>query len=244
VTDELKDILLKARHISALTGAGISVSAGIPDFRGEKGIYTTGVYGTEIFDIAYFFENPKPFYDFARAMYPMFEHAEPTKAHIGLSMLQNVSSVCIVTQNIDFLHEKASSKEVIHLHGDVSKAHCLKCGKSFSFNELKRLISQYDVPFCDVCGGLIKPDIVFFGEAVKGFDKATECIGKSDVFLALGTSLEVSPANMLVAYARGIKILVNKSRTPFDEEFDYVFYEDLDHFFEGIIKSLEEVRYE
>ncbi|BAL81409.1 SIR2 family NAD-dependent protein deacylase [Caldisericum exile] len=227
-------VLKNAKSISVLTGAGISVNAGIPDFRGETGIYTRGLYSENVFDIDYFFENPKPFYDFVRVMYPVFEKAKPTLAHKFLADLDHNHSVCIVTQNIDLLHEKAGSKNVIHLHGSVERSHCLKCGKEYSFERLKELVIKSAVPYCESCGGLIKPDIVFFSEPVIDFDKAIECVSASDIFFALGTSLEVYPANSLVQFARGNKILINKKETEMDYLFDIVVHEDLDNFFKEL----------
>jgi len=241
--EEIAKVIQSSKSISVLTGAGISVNAGIPDFRGEKGIYTQGLYSESVFDIDYFLENPKLFYDFAREMYPVFEKAEPTKAHKFLAEIESKKPVCIVTQNIDFLHEKAGSKSVIHLHGSIEHSHCLKCGKHFSFEELKNLIITNDVPRCDRCGGLIKPDVVFFGEPVLDFDKAVHCVENSEVFLALGTSLEVYPANTLVQYASGKRILVNIRKTQMDYYFDFVIHEDLDEFFERL-EDFMEVSYE
>lgn len=240
--EEIAKILKNSDRISALTGAGISVNANIPDFRGENGIYTKGIYSESIFDIDYFTENPKLFYEFARDMYPIFKKALPTYAHEFLARLQEKHSVCIVTQNIDFLHEKAGSKNVIHLHGTVERSHCLNCGKGFAFEEMEILIKNEDVPRCDRCGGLIKPDVVFFGEPVFDFDKATVCVQNSQVFLALGTSLEVYPANTLVNFAKGTRILVNKTYTSMDYMFDFVIHDDLDEFFkklEGMVISHE-----
>ncbi|MGC8690378.1 MAG: SIR2 family NAD-dependent protein deacylase [Caldisericum sp.] len=232
--DEVLAVLKNAKSISVLTGAGISVNAGIPDFRGETGIYTKGLYSENVFDIYYFLHDPKPFYDFAREMYPVFEKAEPTFTHKFLANLESQCPVCIVTQNIDFLHEKAGSKNVIHLHGSVEKSHCLNCRKEYSFDRMKELIKKNVVPHCESCGGIIKPDVVFFGEPVIDFDKASSCVSDSYVFLALGTSLEVYPANTLVQFARGSKILVNKTKTSMDYIFDFVIHEELDTFFKEL----------
>jgi len=234
-------LIKSLKRISVLTGAGISVNAGIPDFRGEKGIYTLGIFSENVFDIDYFYLDPKPFYDFARKFYPIVESALPTKAHKFLSELEKDHSVCIVTQNIDLLHELAGSKNVIYLHGNVKESYCTKCGKKFSFDEMKHKIFESPVPLCDRCKGVIKPNVVFFGESVLGFDKASKCVENSQLFFALGTSLEVYPANLLVTIAKRKnmkRVLVNKSSTNFDMDFDFVFHEDLDDFFTKLSNEL------
>ena len=241
--DDLSKAILNSQSIAILTGAGISVNAGIPDFRGEQGIYTTGKYSEHVFDIDYFVEDPKIFYDFAREMYPIFESAQPTKAHKFIKELEKYAEVYVITQNIDLLHKKAGTKNVIYLHGCVKDNFCMNCGKQFSFDEMKTLIFKESVPHCDKCGGLIKPDIVFFGEPVKDFDKAAKWVSDADVFFSLGTSLEVYPANMLVDFAKGARVIVNKQLTRMDDEFDFVFHEDLDEFaskLESILKGGKE----
>ncbi len=231
--EEIVNLIKTVRKISVLTGAGISVNAGIPDFRGEKGIYTLGVFPEYIFYIDYFLSNPKSFYDFARAFYPILEQAKPTKTHLFLAELENTHSVCIVTQNIDLLHEEAGSKNVIHLHGSIKDSYCMNCNKHFSLEKMKIEIKEKHVVRCE-CNGLIKPNIVFFGESILDFDKAIQCIENSELIFVLGTSLQVYPANTLIDYAKGYKILVNKDRTPYDDVFDFVFHGDLDEFFDQV----------
>jgi len=108
---------------------------------------------------------------------------------------------------------------------------------------MKALIFKDSVPHCDKCGGLIKPDIVFFGEPVKDFDKASKWAREGEIFFSMGTSLEVYPANMLLDFAKGARVIVNKQPTHMDGEFDFVFHEDLDEFaskLESILKGGEE----
>ncbi len=236
--EEVSNIILNSRKIAVLTGAGISVNAGIPDFRGEHGIYTLGKYDERVFDIDYFLRDPLLFYNFAREFYPLSEKAEPTFTHKFLAKLEESHEVFIVTQNIDLLHERAKSKNIIYLHGSISESYCLNCGMLYSYEEMEKLIFDNPVPRCKKCGGLIKPDVVFYGEPVKDFDKASEVVSKSDLFLALGTSLEVYPANFLVKYAKGYKVLVSKSKTSFDNHFDISVHEDLDKFFMEVSKHL------
>jgi NAD-dependent deacetylase len=238
MVEEVSSLILKSKSIAVLTGAGISVNAGIPDFRGEKGIYTLSKYDERVFDIDYFLRDSLLFYNFAREFYTLLAKAEPTFTHKFLAKLEENHEVFITTQNIDLLHRKANSKNIIYLHGSIAKSYCLNCGRLYPYEEMEKLIFENPVPKCKKCGGLIKPDVVFFSEPVKDFDKASEVVSKSDLFLALGTSLEVYPANLLVEYAKGYKVLVSKSKTSFDRYFDISVYEDLDTFFMEVSKFL------
>lgn len=203
--DEIADEITKADHLTALTGAGISTGAGIPDFRGDKGIYRTGKYEPDkILDINYFVKDPAPFYDFATDFLAMLKNAKPTYAHLFLADLERRGKIdAVITQNIDGLHQRAGSKRVIELHGSFEKGYCMKCGK-----EIKEL--EKKIPEACECGGIIKPDIVFFGEPVKGFYEAKKAVEEADLLLVLGSSLAVAPASILPFYCSGKIIIINK----------------------------------
>jgi len=226
-----------------LTGAGISTNAGIPDFRGPSGIYTTGKYDPDrVFEFINFVEDPKPFYDFARDFVKLLESCAPTLAHRFFARLEEAGKLKgIVTQNIDALHKIAGSKEVINLHGSIDKSYCLECGKEYSFEEMKKKIFEEEIPRCDVCNGLIKPDIVFFGENVKDFPKAEELVYNSELFLIVGTSLEVYPANLLVSLARGRVLFVGKGHSNLNRYFDLIVNEDIDNFFKSVTFYLQDL---
>jgi NAD-dependent deacetylase len=204
---KLAGLIQNSHHIVALTGAGISTAAGIPDFRGPNGIYVTRQYDPEkTFDIDWFDTDPHYFFDFARDFLSTINHIHPTQAHAFLAELEQQGLLrSVITQNIDGLHQKAGSKNVIEVQG-----HCRKCGHSYSCDELKRKVLAGGIPHCDRCNGVIKPDIVFYGEAVRDMEEAESEARHADLFLAIGTSLSVYPAATLPTFSGGPVISINR----------------------------------
>lgn len=203
-------MMQEARSVVALTGAGISTAAGIPDFRGPRGLYITRQYDPEtVFDIEYFLRHPQPFFDFSRDFIGVVRTIRPTFSHIFLADHEKQKKLCaVITQNIDPLHQQAGSRKVICLHGNYSTSHCLDCRTEFDYASFSEKLFAEPVPRC-VCGGVIKPDIVFFGEAVYGMEDAAELTQKAELMLVLGSSLAVYPAAGLPALARRV-IIVNQ----------------------------------
>jgi len=119
----------------------------------------------------------------------------------------------VITQNIDGLHQKAGSRNVIEVHGSFQQGHCRGCGHSYSYDELKHKILAEEVPHCDSCNDVVKPDIVFYGEAVRGMDEAESEARHADLFLAIGTSLTVYPAAMLPTFSSGPVVSINRGAT-------------------------------
>jgi len=228
-------LISEAGFIVALTGAGISTNAGIPDFRGPEGIYTTGKYNPEIFDIEYFLYDPKPFYDFARDFINLSKKIKPTFTHYFLAHLEKMGKLKgIITQNIDTLHQKAGSKNVLELHGSLGRSYCLKCNREFSYDEMEKNIFKKDVPRCS-CGGVIKPDIVFFGELVKHLNEAEELAYKSDLLFIIGSSLAIYPAGMIPDMAGNRIVVVNKQKVNIPPAKVTLFVqEDTDWFFKKV----------
>ena len=206
-------LIKDGKNFIALTGAGISTAAGIPDFRSKNGIYTTGKYSQNIFDLGNFKKDPLPFWNFARDFIKFLKNAQPTKMHKFLSDLENEmgKKVTIVTQNIDNLHREARSKNIIELHGTMQTSHCLKCDREYKFQEVLELLKRKKIPNCS-CGGQIKPDIVFFSEPVNGLEEAFQIVLKADTMLIIGTSLSVYPASILPNYFKGNIIIINKGQ--------------------------------
>lgn len=238
---ELKNIIESSNKIVALTGAGISTNAGIPDFRGPMGIYTTRRYDPDkTFDINYFFVEPEYFYDFARDFLSLLEKVEPTFTHLFLAKLEKVGKLRgVITQNIDMLHERAGTNNVITLHGSIERSFCLNCGKEFSLKEMKEKLKNEKVPKCDICDGLIKPDIVFFGESVHDFDKAIKVAMDSDLLLVIGTSLKVYPASLIPSYSKGKIVIVNKGDISLRHiNYDLYINSDIDEVFKELDKIL------
>ena len=213
-TDEqtVLGMIQRAGHIAALTGAGISTAAGIPDFRGPRGLYVTRQYDPEkTFDIDYFDRDPSYFFAFARDFVQLVEQVQPTLTHRFLAMLEERGKLdAVITQNIDGLHQKAGSKRVIEVHGSVRHGHCRKCGRAYAYEELKAKVLMQEIARCDSCSGIVKPDIVFFGEAVQGMAEASSVAGRADLFFVIGSSLTVHPAASLPEYAGGQVVVVNQ----------------------------------
>jgi NAD-dependent deacetylase len=229
--DEIADAIMRAEHLTVLTGAGISTNAGIPDFRSERGIYRTGKYDVDkVFDINCFLKNPEPFYDFAMDFLALLKRTKPTYAHYLLAELERQGKIkTVITQNIDGLHGRAGSKRVIELHGSFENGYCMNCNREYSIEEMERLIPER----CE-CGGIVKPDIVFFGEAVKDFNEALEAVERADLLLVLGSSLAVAPASILPFYCSGMVIVVNKGPVFSAPERAIIVNDDIDSFLRSL----------
>jgi NAD-dependent deacetylase len=236
---EVAALIGASKNTVAFTGAGISTGAGIPDFRGKKGIYATGQYPPNIFDIEAFVKNPKIFYAYGRDFLEQEKHIRPTFTHSFLSALEHCGRLSrVITQNIDGLHQKAGTGSVIEMHGGYGRSHCLSCGQEYGLAKLRAKVEQDWVPRCDSCRGVIKPDIVFFGEPVRGFEDAEAAVARCELLLVIGTSLTVHPAAFLPQYARGKIVVVNKGSVHMDNDRAVIVDEDIDAFFRQVAERL------
>ncbi|MBR3130348.1 MAG: NAD-dependent protein deacylase [Clostridia bacterium] len=217
----LKHLIDKANRIVFLGGAGLSTESGIPDFRSSDGVFKAvkayGVPPETLLSIDFFEDYPEIFYDYYKK-YLIYPDAKPNKAHKALAKLEAQGKLnAVVTQNIDGLHQAAGSKHVCELHGSVYRNHCTKCRRFYS---LDQIMAMQGVPTCE-CGGIIKPDVVLYGE---GLDNsvvvdAIKSIREADTMIVGGTSLNVYPAAGLIDYFRGDNLIViNLSPTPRDRE--------------------------
>jgi NAD-dependent deacetylase len=212
------EYILNAKSAVALTGAGISTSAGIADFRGPQGLYVTRRYDPEkVFHIGWFRKEPRYFYEFSRDFIESIKYIQPTPTHRFLAMLENTGYLkSIVTQNIDLLHQAAGSKKVIELHGSYRSATCQKCrDRIFDLDAGwwgRKIETSQNSPIvhCDKCNGVLKPDIVFFGEQVTAFSEAEKEVTSTDLLLVLGSSLQVAPASLLPGFASAVTLIINK----------------------------------
>ena len=243
--DKLFSEITKAKHLVAFTGAGISTLAGIKDFRGKDGLYKQP--NTEkMFDIDVFYRDPSVYYGMAKEFIYGLDEKKPAIVHTVLAGLEKRGILkAVITQNIDLLHQKAGSKNVIEVHGSPSVHYCTSCSYTETFEEAAKTAKTGEIPRCPKCGSPIKPAITFFGEALpqKALMKAETEASKSDFMLVLGTSLLVYPAAALPAYTlrNGGKIaIVNNQPTQFDSYTDLLF-EDLEETFEEIDKRLKKV---
>ena len=226
----LKDTFFDVKKLVAFTGAGISSESGIPTYRGEGGLwnkYDPSRYA----NINYFMQDPTEYWSFYRDVrYPSLKNAKPNIAHKALVKLEKKGIVYrVITQNIDNLHQMAGSRNVIELHGNHSNIICLNCGRRFNMDEVYTMVGTEIPPRCS-CGGILKPDVVFFGESLQtsALDKATLAAQVCDMFLVLGSSLLVYPASQLpiIAKETGSKlVIVNIDPTPLDGIADFVIHD-------------------
>lgn len=233
--------LRESRCTVTLTGAGVSTAAGIPDFRGPQGLYVTRRYDPEaVFDITAFRRNPAPFYEFTRDFLAALDELEPTFTHVLLAQLETAGLLdTLITQNVDPLHQRAGSRHVVSIHGDYWTSHCMHCGRSFTLDEVQALLATSEVPHCS-CGGVIKPDVVFFGEPVHQLESAAAAVSRSELLLVLGSSLTVYPAAFLPQYAGGTVVVVNRGPAAVSRSHRVrVVEEDLDTYFREVAAHLE-----
>jgi NAD-dependent deacetylase len=230
VLDALARDLKKSRHVVAFTGAGISSESGIPTYRGEGGLWNT--YDPNRYaNIAHFRQYPSYYWNFFKDVrYPVLKKAKPNRAHTCLAELEKMGKLkSMITQNIDGLHQEAGSTRVIELHGTTRIVHCVDCSQEYSFDDVFVFLEKELPPLCKKCRGMLRPAVVFFGEALDpevlqlAYDEVNSC----DFLLAVGSSLVVYPAADLPVRAKqaGAKLaIINIDPTPLDEMADFIIY--------------------
>ncbi len=218
-------IIKNSKNLVAFTGAGISKESGVPTFRGEDGLWSR--YDPVILDIDYFKANPKSSWEAIRNIfYKFMKNVKPNKAHYFLSELEKEGILKgIVTQNIDNLHQEAGSKNVVEFHGTTKKVVCMGCGEKFSSE-----IVDFDnlPPYCPHCGGVLKPDFVFFGEPIPedAFEKSVSLIENADTLLIIGTTGEIMPASRLPYLCKGKIIEINPNESNYTNTLTDIFLKD------------------
>ena len=243
--DKLNKMIAEARHIVFFTGAGISTGSGIPDFRSANGLYSQTNENEDppeyMLSADCLYKEPAKFYECLRE-HMDFSKAEPNIAHRKISELQLTRIVSVITQNIDGLHEKAGSKNIAAIHGTLGKFYCDECCANHFIPELV-YEGQYDslpdrIPRCTECSGsaLIRPAITLYGEGLPSieWEIALRWVRNADLFIVVGSSLTVSPANLLPHYFGRDDRLVIINRDPVGIPAELVFYEDISEVFENI----------
>jgi NAD-dependent deacetylase len=219
---QLAELLRESTSTVALTGAGISVPSGIPDFRSPGEGLWEKVDPMEVAHIDAFRREPAKFWNFYRPRFQMLGEKEPNDAHRMLADLERRGLLdAVVTQNIDQLHHKAGSKRVIEVHGSIRTSSCQRCGTEFALEDVEALFDEEGVAQCSDCSGPVKPDVVLFGELLPtdAMAEAESLAADADVLLCIGSSLEVYPVAGLpsVTLGRGGRIaVITKGPTPFD----------------------------
>ena len=235
--EQLNQLVAKSSNVVFFGGAGVSVPSGIPDFRSDNGIYKKKYrYPAEVMlSHDFFFSRTEEFYDFYRTVM-LYPDAKPNAAHLKLAEMEKAGKLkAVITQNIDGLHQAAGSKNVLELHGSVHRNYCIHCDE---FYPLDTIINSTGIPKCKKCGGIIKPDVVLYGEGLdeKVITESVRAIERCDLLIVGGTSLSVWPAAGLIRYMRrDAKLaIVNLSPTDADSTAQLVIQEGIDSVFSKI----------
>jgi NAD-dependent deacetylase len=222
----LARLIRDSRRTVALTGAGISVPSGIPDFRSPGTGLWEKVDPMEVAHIDVFRRDPQRFWTYYRPRFGMLSEKQPNAAHAALAELESRGLLeAVITQNIDRLHRKAGSRRVIEVHGTIETSSCLDCGASYTLDLVEGLFDTEGVARCHGCNGPVKPDVVLFGELLpeRAMDDAVALAAGAELLLCVGSSLEVYPVAGLPEMTRGAGgriAIVTKGPTPYDSVAD------------------------
>ena len=232
--DKLQKIIDESKYIVFFGGAGVSTASGIPDFRSKDGLYNQKFkYPPEIMlSSGFFYANTEEFYKFYKDKFNLLDY-KPNVVHNYLYKLEKSGKLkAIVTQNIDGLHTKAGNKNVYEIHGTIYKNHCIRCHKSY---DTKYVFNSKGVPTCE-CGGIIKPDVVLYGESLnESYNESIYHISHADTLIVAGTSLNVYPAAGMIDFFRGKNlIIINKTSTGCDNMASLVIHDDMKKVFEKL----------
>ena len=233
--EEFKKLVKNRDNIVFFGGAGVSTESGIPDFRSKDGLYNQKYKypPEEILSHTFFMNNTEEFYKFYKEKMNSLKY-EPNITHIKLAELEKQGKLkSVITQNIDGLHQKAGSKNVLELYGSVLRNYCMNCHK---FYDAEFVFNENGIPKCS-CGGIVKPDVVLYEEGLDDMilSNSIKAIQNADVMIVAGTSLTVNPASSLVNFYRGNKlVLINRDYTPYDRVADLVINESLGKVFKEI----------
>ena len=217
--NQLQEIIDSSNNIVFFGGAGVSTESGIPDFRSESGIFKSlekyGDTPENLVSHSYYLDHTEEFFDYYKENL-IFKDAQPNPAHLKLAELEKAGKLkAVITQNIDGLHQKAGSKNVLELHGSIHRNYCQICEKEY---DLDYILESDGIPRCE-CGGIVKPDVVLYEESLNNaiLNFSVDYISRADTLIIGGTSLVVYPAAGLINYFHGSNlVLINKSETPYD----------------------------
>lgn len=248
IIKEAAKLVQSANVIVAFTGAGISTPSGIPDFRSEKSGLWEKADPMEVASIYGFRQNPKGFFDWVRPLAEQTLNAQPNPAHLALVELERCGKLdSVITQNIDMLHTRAGNSKVYELHGHMRETTCIHCFAKYDGEQVIRdVLSTGNVPYCPKCRGVLKPDVILFGEQLpyRQVQLAKEAVRKCDLMIVIGSSLEVYPASDLpvLAYRNNAKvIIINFEPTSIDKIADVIIRDDVAKVLPAIVEQLETV---
>ena len=218
------EILKNAKYAVCLTGAGISTESGIPDFRSDRGYYTNFI-PEDALSVGVLESNPQRFYKEGYTILKDLEDKKPNPGHVALAKIQEKGIIHeIITQNIDDLHQAAGAKQVLQVHGDASTARCERCNYREDFKAFDERVQSGEIPpKCPKCGGVMRTNVVLFGDAMpQAFDDALQAAEKADTMIVVGSSLKVMPVAHLPRMVEHL-IIINKGTTPYDHNAEVIF---------------------
>ena len=238
------EMINKSHKTVFFGGAGVSTESGVKDFRSKDGLYNTvkeyGISPETILSRSFFDEHPDTFYDFYYKFF-LEVNVEPNAAHYALAELEKTGKLSsVITQNIDGLHQRAGSRNVLELHGTTAKHYCPECFTPYPVDRIRDLKGK--VPHCKKCNAVIKPEVVLYEEPLNEevVEKAVNEIVTADLLIIGGTSLVVYPAAMYVRYFRGENlVLINKSETQYDSSADLVFRDSIGQVLSETVKLVK-----
>lgn len=246
---QIADLIINSKRIVIFSGAGLSTESGIPDFRSPGGLWDR--YNPEDFYFQKFISSEssrEKYWQMATEMYEPMKKAQPNPAHLAIAELERLGKLdCVITQNIDGLHIKAgnSREKVIELHGTAMYVICLRCQKRYERDEIQERIRKgVKVPYCDDCGGPLKPATISFGQAMperetnEAYNRSSSC----DLFIVIGSSLVVQPAASMpfIAKRNGAKlVIINRDPTPYDNLADIVIHGMAGSIMSSILKEVK-----
>ena len=233
--EQLQKMIDNAKNIVVLSGAGTSTDSGLKDFRSQNGLYhmKASFSPEEMLSSKMFYQHPEKFYAFYRENLNSL-NAKPNSTHLYLKKLEDEGKLkAIITQNIDGLHTKAGNKKVYEIHGTIYKNYCTLCHEFYCAEEI---FKEKSIPKCKKCGGIVKPDVVLYGEMLPPcFEEAQYLITQADLLIVIGTSLLVQPASSLIHLFQGKNlVIINESETPYDNCASLVIHDNLSKIFQQL----------
>ncbi len=244
IYDKAADAIRKSRKTVVLTGAGISTESGIPDFRSPE----TGLWGKvdpmEALSTKVLYNNPRKFYSTGFKIITSMKDAQPNKAHEILAEMEHRGIIqLIITQNIDNLHFRAGSKNVYEVHGNSRSCTCIKCNRTYNIEEIEAKVNKGEVPPICFCGGVIRPDVVMFGDMLpECFYKGMSEVQVADLLIAIGTSLTVYPVSQLAEICKRLMI-INLGSTAYDYRSEIVINENISDALKNIYKIIVQEKF-
>lgn len=242
--EKLIELINESNNIVFFGGAGTSTESGIPDFRSSNGLFNEKLNKRftpeQLVSHSFYVMHPNEFFNFYKDKL-IYKEAKPNNAHIALSKLEEIGKLkAIITQNIDGLHQMAGSKNIFELHGSIHRNYCETCGKFYDLDEMLSL--EGDIPYCEQCRSIVKPDVVLYEEALddKVINNAISAISSADLLIIGGTSLVVYPAAGFINYYKGKNIIIiNRDNININKNNTLVINEPIGQVFNEVIKNME-----